>query len=212
MIASGSPERAKLLKPCLHRNRQSTRQQPSRHPDASRGDKREDEVSRRQKRVAKGDSAHDTGGACQRRGHGRRHFPVDHRLGAGHPATRLISIRHLSNSRPCPAATIAALDPADGCPADAGRARDLVLRSSRVVAPCLDHRRPPLRRQPPIALGLLSRRQFDALSIRQPPDLGKAHTFVGRATREAWRSTSNRATIRASFSGGVGTPRGIPPS
>src|SRR5271166_6077665 len=96
-------------------------------------------------------------------------------LSGGH-----ISISTLSDSRPCPAATIAALDPADGCPADAGRARNLVLRSSRVVAPCRDHRRTPLRRQSPIALGLLPRRQFDALSIRKPPDLGKAHAFVAR--------------------------------
>jgi hypothetical protein len=41
----------------------------------------------------------------------------------------------LSGFRPGRAATVAALNPADGCPADAGRARDLALCSIRVVAP-----------------------------------------------------------------------------
>jgi hypothetical protein len=48
------------------------------------------------------------------------------------------------------AATITPLDPADGCPADAGGAGNLLLRSLRVIAAGLDHRRPTLRRQPPM--------------------------------------------------------------
>jgi hypothetical protein len=74
----------------------------------------------------------------------------------------------LSRFRYRRAAMIAALDPADSCPADAGGARDLFLCPVRVL-PCFDHGRLPLGRQPPIAFGLLPRCQFDALAIRKPP-------------------------------------------
>ena len=46
--------------------------------------------SRRQKRVAKRESAHDAGRAFNRRGHGRLYCLVDDGLGAGHSATGLI--------------------------------------------------------------------------------------------------------------------------
>jgi hypothetical protein len=82
--------------------------------------------------------------------------------------------------RPLRAAPDAALDPADGCPADAGGSRDLFLCAGRVVAPRLDYRGPPLRRQLPIAFGFSPRRQFDAPAIRQPPHLGKTHAFGAR--------------------------------
>ncbi len=42
------------------------------------------------KRVAKGDGAYDAGRACNHRGYGCRHCPLDDSLGAGLSATRLM--------------------------------------------------------------------------------------------------------------------------
>jgi hypothetical protein len=78
------------------------------------------------------------------------------------------------------AATIPALDPADGCPTDARRyARFLaVSRPGSCGWP---------RSQPPAAPATAvnnswppARRQFDALPIRKPPHLREAHAFFAR--------------------------------